>query len=124
MEKFNPCFIRFKHKDIRCLSLFFYDENYKSLLYQYKGCGDIELKAAFVSYFAPLLRIYFKGYYLVNAPSSFERISSRGFDHVKLMFESLNRPFIDCLQKNKDHKQSERNSKERKKVKFTTAECG
>jgi predicted amidophosphoribosyltransferase len=45
----------------------------RDLLYQFKGCADIELAPIFLAYQAPILRFLYRGYTLVPAPSFEER---------------------------------------------------
>jgi competence protein ComFC len=102
--------------NIKCRTLYPYDEKIRSLLFQFKGCFDIELAPIFLSYQLPLLKLLYEGYYLVPAPSFETKNEVRGFNHVVMMFESLGLPFIECLSKTKDVKQATSNFQERQKI--------
>lgn len=88
-----------------------------TLIYQYKGCGDYELKEIFINPFLEELILRYKGYKIVSIPSHAEHIEKRGFDHVKEMFSSLRIEFIDCLFKKEKYKQSDYNLEERSEAK-------
>ena len=97
--------------------LFDYDRTIQELLYQFKGCFDIELSRAFLEYFRDYLRIKFHGYTLVPAPSSDSSNKERGFNHVVEMFSILKLPMMSCVHKTKNVKQADLTSKERKEIK-------
>jgi competence protein ComFC len=89
---------------VRCL--YDYNEEIRSLLYQFKGCFDIELGPVFLAYQAPMLRFLYHGYTLVPAPSYQEKNEVRGFNHVELMFAPLRLPFLHPIIKVDDVKQA------------------
>lgn len=97
-------------------SLYLYNEKIRSLLFQYKGCFDIELADVFLAYQAPYLRWLYPGYTLVPAPSFAEKEKIRGFNHVELMFKPLRLPFLFCLEKRDDVKQADASYEERQKI--------
>ena len=99
-----------------CLALYFYNETIRTLLYQFKGCGDYELKDVFFAYPRHSLRLRFRGYHVVPAPSSRSHNEKRGFNQVQAMCECLQLPMLDCLEKTVDAKQSDLSAKERKKI--------
>mgnify|MGYP003290160876 CR=1 FL=1 len=96
--------------------MYFYNDAVKEFLYQFKGCFDIELASVFLEYYLPFLKIKYRGYYLIPAPSYEEANITRGFNHVKEIFKSLNLPFIDCVKKLQNIKQADLNSQERKNI--------
>lgn len=96
--------------------LYSYEESMKSLIYQFKGCGDYELKDVFLSRYKNLLRLLFKKYTLVPAPSYEAHNKERGFNHIIEIFSVLALPICDCLIKNKDIKQSDLKKTEREKI--------
>lgn len=97
-------------------SLFTYTEEFKSLIYLYKECGDIELAPVFLERFWPLLKLRYFGYTIVPAPSSESKIAERQFDHLPLMFEQLRLPIVHALIKTSDVKQSDCTLSERKNI--------
>ncbi|MCH4278267.1 MAG: hypothetical protein LKF89_05110 [Bacilli bacterium] len=97
-------------------SLYEYNEAVRSLLFQFKGCFDIELKDVFLAYQLPLLKARYHSCHLVCAPSYHEKDEERGFNHVHEMFSSLSFPFIDCLKKTSDFKQALHNKRGREEI--------
>lgn len=115
-DKLNPVFIKYKEDNISCLSVYNYDENIQGLLYQLKGCFDVELADVFLYDFARILSIYYSGYYIVPIPSYHKHNEKREFNHVKEIFKCLNLKFIDCLIKTSPHKQSDCSYEERTQI--------
>ncbi|MCI1245409.1 MAG: hypothetical protein LKG11_05650 [Bacilli bacterium] len=98
----------------RCL--YSYTERIRSLLYQLKGCKDIELAGIFLAKQAPILKLIYNGYEMVPAPSFRRRDLDRGFNHVHEMFKCLKLPFINALEKTDDIKQADSSFEERLNV--------
>lgn len=115
-QRFNPELRKFKIGRIDGLFIFYYDDTVKELLYQFKGCFDIELSHAFLPYFTEYLRLKYFGFSLIPAPSSKEGDVKRGFNHVIEMFSVLKLPMIRCIHKTKDVKQADLDSKQREEV--------
>lgn len=97
-------------------SCYFYNETVRSLLYQYKGCFDVELADVFLSRQAPFLRFLYRDYVLVPAPSYKQKDEKRGFNHVELMFSCLHLPMVKALIKVDDVKQANGNYEERQRI--------
>lgn len=116
-DELNPKFIYFSIYGVKALAIYEYDEQMSTLIYQYKGCGDYELKDIFINQLLEELIIKYKGYKIVSIPSHIEHIKKRGFDHVKEMFSSLRLEFIDCLFKKEKYKQSDYKIEERSEAK-------
>ena len=93
-----------------------YDQTAQELLYQFKGCFDIELAHVFLEYFRTYLKIKYHGYVLIPAPSSKEGDEKRGFNHVVEIFSILGLPLERCVHKTKDVKQADLTAKEREDV--------
>ena len=115
-DSLEPNLIRWKENDVPFHAIYPYHEAYQSLLYLYKGCGDIELSGVFLERLLPLLNLKYRNYILVPAPSHVTKVAERGFDHVPLMFEGLGKKIIPLLCKTKDVKQSDLSSKDRHRV--------
>lgn len=98
------------------MAIYRYNSFFKSLLYQFKGCYDIELRDVFLEKQAHYLRIKYFGYYLVYVPSSLEDDKKRGFNHVEEIFKLLNLNHINVLRKKFAFKQSDLPKKEREKI--------
>jgi len=97
-------------------ALYLYNEKIRSLLYQFKGCADIELAPIFLGSQAPLLRAMYWGYTLVPAPSFASKNEARGFNHVELMFAPLKLAILHPLVKVDDVKQANLHLEERKNI--------
>lgn len=115
-DRFNPVVKSFKVDDVKAFYLFNYDATIRELLYQFKGCADIELSQAFLEYFHYSLRLKYRGYTIVPAPSSKESDEQRGFNHVVEIFSCLKLPTLKCVHKTKDIKQADLTADERKEV--------
>ena len=116
-KKFNPAFILHKIAGIKALSIYYYDDDIKNLMYQYKGCFDVELGPLFLEYYLPYLRLYYRGYYIVPIPSYHIDDTIREFNHVEEAFKSLNLPMLKILYKSKQYKQSDQKAKDRHLIK-------
>ena len=97
--------------------LYEYKDKVKDLIYQFKGCGDIELSDVFVEKQKPLLKILYLGYTIVPAPSYTKKDEKRGFNHVREMFKPLNMKTIYALKKERDVKQADLDYVKRKEIK-------
>lgn len=116
-KEMNPLFINFKLNNIKSLAIYEYNQKIRELLYQFKACKDYELKDIFLNKFLFYLKLKFKNYYLVFAPSFKDHDKDRGYNHVKEIFNTLNLKYIDCLIKTKDIKQANLTFKERENIK-------
>ncbi len=112
----KPTYFRWKENGISFMAIYPYEQEFQSLIYQYKGCGDIELASCFLERINLLLKLRYRGYKLVYAPSHPSKVLERGFDHVPTIFSSLGLPVLHALAKTEDVKQSSQSKGERKKV--------
>ena len=115
-ENLETIYSNFNLCGINCLAIYKYNEQIKSLIYQLKGCGDIELASIFLEYQKHFLRIKYRNYSIVSIPSWIEDDKKRGFNHVEEIFKSLNLKTINCMRKIVPFKQSNLNKEERKKI--------
>ncbi len=115
-REMKPEWFKWKEGNVPCTALYFYNHTIRTMLYQFKGCGDYELKDAFFAYPRYLLRTIYRGYTIVPAPSSRSHNEKRGFNQVVAMCECLGLPLLDCLEKTVDAKQSDLSAKERAKI--------
>lgn len=111
-----PTFEKFISNGKEVLSIYSYDENIKSLLYKFKGCYDYELKDVFLERYARYLRLIYRGYTLIPAPSSPEDDQAREFNHVIELFSCLNLPILQIIHKNTHYKQSDQSFENRKQI--------
>lgn len=117
------CFNRFKKRNVNvrvdnveCLILYYYDDFFKSALYKYKGCFDYALKDVFITYNLNYLKRKYRGYYIVAAPSNKSKEEKRGYNHLEGIFRCLELKFINCFEKAKEWKQSDKKFSERKQI--------
>lgn len=111
--------VRFNVKEIdgiTYISIFTYDEQFKTLLFNLKGLKDIVLAPLFLERYIPYFRVRFFNYYLVPAPSTLDSDKTRGFNHVIEIFRPLKRPFLLLFEKKATFKQSDLHYEARQKV--------
>ena len=107
--------ISFYHHPLRIL--YFYNDFFKSLLFQYKGQYDYVLKDAFLSLFIRELKEKYKDYMIVVAPSSFIDNQKRGFAPMEEIGKTIHSNLFLNLYKKEHYKQSDLSFEERKNVK-------
>ena len=78
-----------KVEEMEVETFYEYDGMYKSLLLQYKECLDEALKKVFLYELSDYINMRYHGYLICFVPSSKEKLESRGFSHLKLMFEEV-----------------------------------
>ena len=115
-KKLNPKFIKFEVEGIEGIAIYEYDDNIKSILYQFKGCYDVELAPVFLNRFKRELHYLYKGYMLIPAPSYILEDKKRGFRHIEKMFECLNLPIEYLIEKVSPFKQAMNTRKGRMKI--------
>lgn len=115
-KSLHPCRKRTRFGKYRITTFYVYNEAFQSLLYLYKGCGDIELSSVFLERLYPLLRVRYFRHVIVPAPSSQKRIDERGFDHIPLIFSKLGKRIELVIHKTADVKQSDLSKKERRNI--------
>lgn len=123
LSELHPIMETFNVGEFSARVLYAYNEAVRSLLFQFKACGDIELSSVFISYQAPLLRLLYHGYTLVPAPSYEAKNEVRGFNHVEEMFRPLHLPLLKALKKTSDVKQASLNFADRQKIGEHLAFC-
>ena len=116
-HEIKPAFIRFKVGKYKALAIYEYDDRIKKLLYQFKGCFDIEIFDVFLSRYARELRLIYDGFIMVHIPSYKEDDEIREFNHVEEMFKILKLKSLNVLVKTKKVKQANLSFKERKEIK-------
>ncbi len=109
--------MKFEIDGVEGLAIYEYDDNIKSLLYQFKGCFDIELAPVFFNRFKNELHYMYKGYTLIPAPSYGLDDEKRGFRHIEEMFECINLPIVYAIIKEKPFKQAKNTRSIRKLIK-------
>ena len=115
-NKLVPHFESFEIEGIEGLSIYEYDDNFKSLLYQFKGCYDIELAPIFLNNFKKELHLMYYNYVLIAAPSYYKEDENRGFRHIEEMFKCINLQIYYPIKKIKPFKQAENKRRTRKQI--------
>jgi len=86
-----------------------YNEYLSKLFIQYKELYDEALAPIFLNPSRDRLRKKYHDYVIVKVPSRKEKIAERGFDHLSLLYSSLNLPMIDLFI-NKGHNEQKKSS--------------
>lgn len=117
LQKFevNDHTLTFHHYPLRIL--YYYNDFFQSVLYQYKGLYDIALKDVFLCLFIDELQEKYKDYILVPAPSSLKTNQIRGFAPMETIAKTIHQNIFTGLYKKDDYKQSSLSYNQRKKVK-------
>lgn len=116
MKKLSPKFICFCQGKIKGTAIYEYDEQIQSMLYQFKGCYDIELREVFLNPYITELKLKYHNYVIVPIPSFISDDKAREFNHVIEMFSFLNLPIIKAIVKLEKYKQSDQKYKDRTNV--------
>lgn len=116
MKEIRAKFIKFDIDGIKALSIYDYDEKIQSLLYQFKGCFDIELRDVFLARYSRELMIKYHGYIIVPIPSYEEDDEIREFNHVVEIFKILNLQMLFLIKKTKRVKQATSGVKARRDI--------
>ena len=116
-KKLIPKEIHFEVDGVKGISIYEYDENIKSLLFQLKGCFDIELAEVFLNRYKGLIKARYLDYVMIPAPSDDESDEERGFNHVIEIFKPTKLPIVRAIRKKQKHKQSDQDYRNRLEVK-------
>ena len=92
----------FKLEELECISFYEYDSLFKTILLQYKECYDEALSEVFLYKIDLMIGLLFMGYKVVYVPSSLSKKEKRGFDHLSLIFNSLDFKVVDGLKMKKE----------------------
>jgi len=112
----KPIFKTFYVDGVKATAIYEYDEEFKSLIYQFKGCYDIELAPVFLQRYKNELKFKYRDFTVVPAPSYYEDDEKREFNHVIEIFKELKIPIVKYLYKANAFKQAEHKSKDRSKI--------
>ena len=117
-KRFKATFKEFKIQNFQGLSIYDYDENIRELLYQFKGCYDVELGSLVLEPYINYIRYKYIGYYLLPIPSYYKDDIRREFNHVIEAFNSMNLPYISIIEKKDEYKQSDQRKEDRINIKY------
>ena len=115
-SKMHPKMMFYKLDGIPVISCYLYNEKIREMLYQFKGCFDIELGEVFLVNQKRYLRFLFHSYYLVPAPSYKEKDEARGFNHVEELFKGIGKGYIHAIIKKDDIKQANLHFRKRQEI--------
>lgn len=104
MQKFRFIEKKFKIDDCPITVLYAYDDFFKTLLYQYKGLGDIALAPVF--FHRHDVKIKYRDYVVVCVPSLEEDNRKRGFAPIETLANQFSKTVFTGLYKKDDFKQS------------------
>lgn len=107
--------ISFHHYPLRIL--YYYNDFFQSLLYQYKGLYDIALKDVFLCLYIDELKKKYKDYIIAVAPSSSLSNQKRGFSPMEMIASTIHNHIFTGLYKKEEYKQSDLSYEQRKAVK-------
>ena len=100
----------------KALSIYKYDSKIQSLLYQLKGCFDIEIADVFFSRYFREISFRYKNYLVVPIPSYEKDDKKREFNHVEEIFKLLKLPMRKLIVKTKGVKQANSSFEKRKDI--------
>ena len=115
-REIEPKFIEFKVGQYKAISIYEYGDKIKELLYQFKGCFDIEISDVFLGRYARELKLMYEGYLVVPVPSYYEDDEIREFNHVEEMFKFLKLPMRKVIVKTDKIKQADKHYNERQEI--------
>ena len=115
-KQLEPQFISFEIEGIKGLAIYEYDDNFKNILYQFKGCYDFELAPIFLNQYKEELHFLYSNYIVVPVPSYRGDDEKRGFNHVIEAFEYINLPMCSYISKTSPFKQASHKSWGRKQI--------
>ena len=102
---------------VETLFLYNYNDFFKTLLYQYKGCYDVELKDVFLYKYKNFINRKYKNYVIVYPPSNESENIKRKFMHIKEITSCLKLKSIDAFYKKIEYKQSAQTYQNRTQIK-------
>lgn len=112
----DPKFINSRIDEFSATSCYYYNEKLKDMIYQFKGCFDIELGELFLVNQKKYLKLKYRDYYLVPAPSFEEKNIERGFNHVEIIFQGIGKGYLKPITKKDNIKQADLNFHDRQKI--------
>lgn len=120
----NKCAQNFKiidykqnYKNISIWFLYQYNEFARKLVYQYKGCYDIELCKVFLDLYLSKLKKKYKDHYIIYPPSNKKDNLVRGFNHIQEIAKQINNNVFDIFYKKEEMKQSNASLQNKKLIK-------
>ena len=117
MSKFKLLNTKEKVLGVETWFLYEYNQLVRKLIYQYKGCYDIELKDIFLYKFKDKIKRIYKGYTIIFPPSNSKEDEKRGYLHIEQIIKTLNMKYEVLFYKKREYKQSSNHYYERQKVK-------
>ena len=97
---------KIKVKDMTVESFYVYEDNFRSMILQYKEAHDEALKDVFFHPFKDWLSLKYHGYIMTYVPSSPSKLSQRGFDHIAESIKEIRLEKRCLFEKREDRSQS------------------
>lgn len=117
LKEFEEAFIKEQSRGIEVFYIYWYNDFFRSLLYQFKGLYDIALKDVFLLKYRNYIQRKYSGYVIAIAPSYMEENRIRKFIPLLEIVTQLNMPVFLGLYKKSNHKQAIKRWKERQEIK-------
>ena len=106
----------FNLDELKCEYFYDYDTLFKSCLLQYKECYDEALSVIFLYKIDIYIYLKYHSYKVLYVPSSKEKLEKRGFNHLELIFNSLNLKKVGGLYLKEELIQENKKLNERKRM--------
>ena len=106
----------YKLEDLDVEYFYDYDSLFKTLMLQYKECYDEALAKVFLYKIDVYIKLKYWDYKIIYVPSSKKKLSERGFNHLKLIFDPLNMKEVIGLNSKEELIQEGKSLIERKKM--------
>lgn len=104
-----------KLNDLKVETLYNYDDGiFKELLIQYKECFDEALAPVFLYNLEEYITFKYIGYKILFVPSSIQKVNSRGFNHLELIFKNIKLSKVKGLKMKEELIQEGKNLSQRK----------
>ena len=116
LKEIRGRFLRFDVLGYKAISIYRYDPKIQNLLYQLKGCFDIEIADVFFSRYFREISFRYKNYLVVPIPSYEKDDKKREFNHVEEIFKLLKLPMRKLIVKTKGVKQANSSLEKRKDI--------
>lgn len=106
---------------VKVHAIFAYIGFIKDAIYKYKGYGDFESSKVFIEYDLFTLKMKYRGYVIVPAPSTKESIDRKGFSHVVEIYRWLGLEIREVLSKTTTINQKDKKYRKKKEIIGTLA---
>lgn len=102
--------------NVKVLSIYEYNEFFRSVIYKLKACADVEIAPALLAFHNPVLKRKYCRHIVIPAPSHPAHDQSRGFNHVEAIFSGIAKQFVKAITKIEERKQTDLSAEQRKEI--------